>query len=64
MNKADQLVDEKHALITYLLAKVKSTDWHAVADAAMDLREIEAEIKVHELYGSLEKQSARGRSGC
>lgn len=26
----------------YLLMKVRTRDWHGVADAAMDLREIEA----------------------
>jgi hypothetical protein len=26
----------------YLLMKVKTRDWHGVADAAMDLRELEA----------------------
>lgn len=33
----------RHALyIRYLELKVKERDWHGVADAAMDLREIEA----------------------
>jgi hypothetical protein len=33
-------------LTEYLILKVKVKDWHAVADAAMDIREIEAKIKV------------------
>jgi hypothetical protein len=31
------------ALIEYLMHKIDAKDWHAVADAAMDLRELEAE---------------------
>ena len=43
--KAD-LVAERAALIAYLTAKLRAEDWHAVADAAMDLREIDAELSV------------------
>jgi hypothetical protein len=33
----------RHAQYTaYLLMKVETKDWHGVADAAMDLRELEA----------------------
>jgi hypothetical protein len=42
----DQLVRQKKALITYLLSKVETEDWHGVADAAMDLREVEAKLEV------------------
>lgn len=36
--------DEQHkVLVQYLLAKVAIADWHAVSDAAMDLRELAAE---------------------
>src|ERR1700687_1404427 len=42
----DALIAEKQQLIAYLLVKVKAGDWHACADAAMDLREIEAQLKV------------------
>ena len=31
-------------MVTYLLLKVDEEDWHGVADAAMDIREIVAEI--------------------
>ena len=34
-------------MIEYLLLKVGSQDWHGVADAAMDIREIEAKIKTY-----------------
>jgi len=32
-------------MIAYLLLKVKQKDWHGVADAAMDIREMEAKEK-------------------
>lgn len=41
----EELKEQKDTLKAYLLSKVKTNDWHAVADAAMDLREIEALIK-------------------
>ncbi len=42
----DELKAERAALITYMLSKVKAEDWHACADAAMDLREIDAKLQV------------------
>jgi hypothetical protein len=41
----DVLEHNKQALIAYLLAKVKVGDWHAVQDAASDIREIDAVLK-------------------
>ena len=32
-------------MIAYLLLKLKQRDWHGVADAAMDIREMEAREK-------------------
>jgi hypothetical protein len=32
-------------MIAYLMLKVKQRDWHGVADAAMDIREMEAREK-------------------
>ena len=37
------MVDRRGLLIEYLKMKVDEGDWHGVADAAMDLREVEAE---------------------
>lgn len=47
MSYENQLQDDacKRILIEYLLAKVKEQDWHAVSDAANDLRVIEERIK-------------------
>ncbi len=42
MTKKQQLLEDKKVLVTYLLLKAAHEDWHGVADAAMDLREIEA----------------------
>lgn len=33
-------------LVTYMRSKIAIRDWHAVADAAMDIRELEAKIEV------------------
>jgi len=44
--------EEKHlALITYLKVKVQEHDWHAVSDAANDLRVMEAE---HSIYRTMQ----------
>jgi len=42
----DELQNMKTTLLVYLQAKVKAEDWHGVADAAMDLREIDAKLSV------------------
>lgn len=42
----NELMEQRATLITYLGAKVKAEDWHAVADVAMDLREIDAQISL------------------
>lgn len=44
--KIKELEEEKKNIIAYLQSKIKSSDWHAVADAAMDLREIDAKLSV------------------
>ncbi len=38
------LLKRKEGMVTYLLLKVNQEDWHGVADAAMDIREIEAKL--------------------
>lgn len=40
------LNDEKTTLIAYLYQKVEKHDWHGVADAAMDIRDVEAQLVV------------------
>lgn len=50
-------VEEKIELMKkYLLMKYHDQDWHGVADAAMDIRELIAEQKAKEKYeGKYEK---------
>lgn len=40
------LAKRRLAVITDLLLKVEAEDWHGVADAAMDLREIDAQLQI------------------
>jgi len=40
------LQKRRAVIIADLLCKVEAEDWHGVADAAMDLREIDAQLKV------------------
>jgi len=41
------LLNQKRSLIDYLRTKIDSEDWHAVQDAASDIREIEAKLRVY-----------------
>ena len=51
----EKLEEQKKQLISYLLSKVSAEDWHAVQDAASDIREIEARIEVfHLLDGKID----------
>ncbi len=38
------LAEQREGLIIYLQGKVKTGDWHAVQDAASDIREVNAQI--------------------
>jgi hypothetical protein len=40
----DFLEKRRAVIIADLLSKVEAEDWHVVADAAMDLREIDAQL--------------------
>lgn len=42
MSKLTKVTTDKAVMLQYLLLKVKQEDWHGVADAAMDIREMEA----------------------
>lgn len=55
--KAD-LLDQKATLIGYLASRLKAGDFHAVQDAASDIREIDAKL---ELLGQIEANIAPGR---
>lgn len=42
-----ELLKQRDRLIEYLKLKTDMQDWHGVADAAMDLREIDAKIETY-----------------
>lgn len=42
----EALVRRRSVVIADLLSKAEAEDWHGVADAAMDLREIDAQLAV------------------
>ena len=42
----EALTKRRDVVTADLLLKVECADWHGVADAAMDLREIEAQVEV------------------
>ncbi len=46
----EELQKRKKVLIEYLLMKVDEGDFHAVADAAMDLRELDARLSIYLQY--------------
>ncbi len=47
MNNHKQALKDKLAMMEmYLALKTRERDWHGVADAAMDIREIEAQLKM------------------
>lgn len=51
MNLRTDLIAQREALVAYLLSKIRACDWHAVQDAASDIREINAKL---ELLATLE----------
>jgi hypothetical protein len=49
-NAKQSLLRIRESLINYLFQKQQSEDWHGVADAAMDLREVDAKLEIIEEY--------------
>ena len=47
-HKVNAIKKQITSLIDYMRVKIDQGDWHAVADAAMDIRELEAKLKVYE----------------
>lgn len=47
-NNAMTYIQQREIMIQYLKLKVFLEDWHGVADAAMDIRELEAKYKIQE----------------
>jgi hypothetical protein len=51
---------EREILIAYLKMKVEIEDWHGIADAAMDIREVDAKISVlRDIHSLLEKDKKK-----
>jgi hypothetical protein len=46
VRRIEKELEQRAGLIAYLRLKLEAEDWHAVADAAMDLREIDATLAV------------------
>jgi hypothetical protein len=46
MDTIERLTKRRTITIQDLLVKAENEDWHGVADAAMDLREIDAKLHV------------------
>lgn len=51
MEQIDKFKERKKRMIDYCLLKVEEEDWHGVADAANDIREIVVQIKLLESLG-------------
>ena len=45
-NHREEFREQKAQLIAYLLSKVKAGDFHAVQDAASDIRELDAKLAI------------------
>lgn len=52
-NQLSTLIFQINSLTSYMQTKIEARDWHAVADAAMDIRELEAKIEVYKSLESL-----------
>lgn len=51
------LIKQRDRLVEYLKLKVEMNDWHGVADAAMDLREVEAQMTMFRQVGPVERKN-------
>jgi hypothetical protein len=51
----DQLEQQIGVLVDYIRLKIEQADWHGIADAANDIRVIEAQIKVIETIEKFNK---------
>lgn len=55
--------ERKIIMTSYLQLKIFEEDWHGVADAAMDLRNLETEIKSRiNVFSENEKSSAKAQA--
>ena len=53
--RINELDENISSMVDYMNLKIQTEDWHAVADAAMDIREMEAGMKeLKTVLGNLE----------
>lgn len=45
IDRKTALIEQRDKLIVYMKSKIESEDWHAVQDAASDIREIESVLR-------------------
>lgn len=57
----EKLELERRAMHEYIIMKLNEKDYHAVADAAMDLRELEVEIKMIKNIQSSERSAKESK---
>lgn len=50
---------DKEVMIEYLFLKIRQEDWHGVADAAMDIREMEAKCSTTSTASTPKKSPAK-----
>lgn len=55
MHNYESAVKQKEILIQYLYVKIAQEDWHGVADAAMDIREMEAKCSTSSIPSTPKK---------
>ena len=56
------MIDDHAALVAYLLSAVRRADWHAVSDAANDLRVLEAKRDLTAYVNALLEKSPLDRN--
>jgi hypothetical protein len=55
LSKIEETEQKIQAMLAYMQLKIKQRDFHAIADAAMDIREMEERIKVYKELLNVDK---------
>ncbi len=56
-------INQINILKQYLMLKVNDEDWHGVADAAMDIRELKAKLDVYLVHEEMQKNISQATTG-
>lgn len=62
-SSAQATINKINILKQYLRIKVDEEDWHGVADAAMDLRELQAQLVIYVNQETMQKNAQDAISG-